>query len=129
MKRVWPLSVLTILICHCAAGQAASFLITALRYRQLYTFQNQFISRIEFSCLRDAPTSTSVTHFGSISSPSPLVLSTYGPLALESFQRVSTVGAVHARHCAAELGAGVYAAVCASRSEFNRNVGEVPQPP
>ena len=81
-----------------------SLFITALRYRQLYTFQNQFISRIRFSCLRDAPTSTSVTHFGSISCLRQLVLSTYGPWALESFQRLgSNVGAVHARHCAGDV--------------------------
>ena len=51
-----------------------SRLITALRYRQLYTFQNQFISLMRISCLRDAGNGTSVSRFSSISCPRPLVL-------------------------------------------------------
>jgi hypothetical protein len=54
-----------------------NLLITAFRYRQLYNFQNQFISIAFFSYLRDAQTSTSVTRFRTISSPRPLVLRTY----------------------------------------------------
>ena len=83
--------------CQLLDIHAPNLLITALRYRQLYTFQNQFVSRIEFSCLRDAPTSTSVTHFGSISSPSPLVLSTYGPCTLSPRSGIPETGATAQR--------------------------------
>jgi hypothetical protein len=51
-----------------------SRLITVLRYRQLYTFQNQFISLMRISCLRDAREGTAVSRFGSISCPRPVVL-------------------------------------------------------
>jgi hypothetical protein len=57
---------------------------TAFVIRRLYIFQNQFISIAKFSCLRDARKSTSVTRFGSISCPRPLVLSTYTVRALRS---------------------------------------------
>jgi hypothetical protein len=58
-------------------------LMAALRYRQLYTCQNQFISRIVFSYLRDARKCTSVTHVSSISCPRPLVLRQLAVSALE----------------------------------------------
>ncbi len=57
----------------------------ALRYRQLYTFQNQFsIARmVRFSHIRDEGFCTTDTGFGAISSPSPSVLSTYEPCTLQ----------------------------------------------
>jgi hypothetical protein len=64
-----------------------SRLITALRYRQLYAFQNQFciLARIDlFSCLSMHRIGTSATQFGSISCPRPLVLRTYASRALVS---------------------------------------------
>ena len=75
---------------------------TALWYRRLYIFQNQFNSIVLFSCLRDADFVLKGTHFGSISYRSPLVLSTYSPSAL--------VWARHSmqaqdRHCAGAVNA------------------------
>jgi hypothetical protein len=64
-----------------------SRLITALRYRQLYAFQNQFciLARIDlFSCLSMHRIGTSATQFGSISCPRPLVLRTDASRALVS---------------------------------------------
>jgi hypothetical protein len=49
-------------------------LMTILRYRQLYACQNQFISRINFSCLSMRQIRTSATQFSSISCPRPAVL-------------------------------------------------------
>lgn len=69
-----------------------SLRITALRYRQLYRFQNQFISRIKISCLRDARHSTSVTQSGSISCLRTLVLSTYGPRTLPPRSGIAETG-------------------------------------
>jgi hypothetical protein len=64
-----------------------SRLKTALRYRQLYAFQNQFciLARIDlFSCLSMHRIGTSATQFGSISCPRPLVLRSYASRALVS---------------------------------------------
>ncbi len=78
----------------------SSRLKIAFVMRRLYIFQNQFNSIVLFSCLRDARNGTSVTQFGSISSPSPLVLSTYSRSTLvwagESTQAQN-------RHCAADV--------------------------
>jgi hypothetical protein len=76
-----------------AEGHAAPNLrITAFRYRQFHIFQNQFISMLESSCLRDARRGTSGTVFSPISSPSPLVLSTYGPSTLSPRSGITEPG-------------------------------------
>jgi hypothetical protein len=59
-------------------------IITALRYRQLYTFQNQFISLMRFSCLSMHWIGTSATLFSSISCPRPVVLRQLASRALGS---------------------------------------------
>jgi hypothetical protein len=92
-----------------------SRLITALRYRQLYTFQNQFISLMRISCLRDARERTAVSRFSSISCPRPLVLRQFEVGAL-GFGLGCTF---RLRHCAAV----VWAAGCDMQllpSEFER---------
>jgi hypothetical protein len=78
-------------------------LSAALRYRQLYTVQNQFISLMQSSCLRDAGTVLKDTLFSSISCPRPLVLRQLRVGALDFAFGLNGVCRLRTRHCAGTL--------------------------
>ena len=91
LDSIWPV-----------ADHASSRFRIAFVIRRLYNFQNQFNSIVLFSCLRDVRNGTSVSDFGSISCPRPLVLRTYGMRTLV-WARHSTQA--QDRHCAGAVNA------------------------